>query len=167
MKREPRTIFNAIFHGTQYAKDKLEAEFRPILLTSTAAAAAAPVPFVYTKHDLAHLELAGKRIMEVGRSDRELPACEYVRSPMLLHLAFWQAHWLPGLGLGTFMLSTGGGKTLGTEGSYRISLTSVSNWTSSVKGCPPSCITVLRQAMEEKRRWTNLKRITLGGEKTP
>jgi phenylacetate-CoA ligase len=161
LKREPRTIFNAIFHGRQYAKDKLEAEFRPILLTSTTGRSSDPVPFLYTKHDLAHLELAGKRIMEVGRSDREYRHVNMF--PYAPHLAFWQAHYAS-LGLGTFMVSSGGGKTLGTEGNIALIERIQPD---VIIGMPTFMYHVLRQAVEEKRRWPNIKRITLGGEKTP
>jgi phenylacetate-CoA ligase len=161
LRREPRVIMNALFHGKSGAKDKLEAEFRPIMLTSTTGRSSEPVPFVYTKHDLALLDVAGRRIMEVGRSEREF---RHVNTfPYAPHLAFWQTHHA-GLGFGTFMLSTGGGKVLGTDGNIAL----IDRIQPDILiGMPTFIYHVLRQAVEEKRQWTNLKRIVLGGEKTP
>lgn len=161
LTREPRTIFNALFHGRQYAKEKLEAEFRPVLMTSTTGRSSDPVPFLYTKHDLAHLDVAGRRLMEVGRSDRDYRHVNMF--PYAPHLGFWQAHHAS-LGFGTFMVSSGGGKTLGTEGNIAL----IDRIQPDVLiGMPTFVYHVLRQAVEEKRQWVNLKRITLGGEKTP
>lgn len=161
LKREPRVIVNALLRGRNYAKDSLEAEFRPILLTSTTGRSSEPVPFLYTKRDLDHLEVSGRRIMEVGRSD---PDYRHVNMfPYAPHLAFWQTHYA-GLGFGTFVLSTGGGKTLGTEGNISI----IERIQPDILiGMPTFVYHVLRQAVEEKRHWPNLKRIVLGGEKTP
>jgi phenylacetate-coenzyme A ligase PaaK-like adenylate-forming protein len=161
LSREPRVIMNALFHGRGYAKEKLEAEFRPVLLTSTTGRSSEPVPFLYTKHDLAHLDVSGRRIMEVGRSSVDF---RHVSTfPYAPHLAFWQTHHA-GLGFGTFMLSTGGGKTLGTDGNIAI-IDRIQP--DIVIGMPTFVYHVLHQAVEEKRSWPNLKRIVLGGEKTP
>jgi phenylacetate-CoA ligase len=152
---------HALFHGKASVKEKLEAEFRPVMLTSTTGRSSEPVPFVYTKHDLALLDVTGKRIMEVGRSEREF---RHVNTfPYAPHLAFWQTHHA-GLGFGTFMLSTGGGKVLGTDGNIAL----IDRIQPDILiGMPTFVYHVLRQAVEEKRQWTNLKRIVLGGEKTP
>lgn len=81
--------------------------------------------------------------------------------PYAPHLAFWQAHHA-GLGFGTFMLSTGGGKTLGTEGNIKL----IDKIQPDILiGMPTFIYHVLREAYESGRRWTNLKRLVLGGEK--
>ena len=161
LKREPRVILNTIFRGTAHTKEKLEAEFRPILLTSTTGRSSGPVPFLYTKRDLDHLEVSGRRIMEVGRSDRDFRHVNLF--PYAPHLAFWQTHYA-GLGFGTFVLSSGGGKTLGTDGNIAI----IDRIQPDILiGMPTFVYHVLHQAVEEKRHWPNLKRIVLGGEKTP
>jgi len=159
LKREPRSIMGALLHGTKYVREKLSAEFRPILLTSTTGRSGSPVPFLYTKHDLDLLTTAGRRIMEVGRS---LPEYRHVNVfPYAPHLAFWQSHYAS-LGLGTFMVSTGGGKCVGTDGNI--------NYIEKIRpdvliGMPTFIYHLLRQAVEEGRRWTTLRRIVLGGEK--
>lgn len=161
LKREPRIILNTIFHGTARTKEKLEAEFRPVLLTSTTGRSSEPVPFLYTKHDLAHMEVTGRRIMEVGRSRQDFRHVNLF--PYAPHLAFWQTHYA-GLGFGTFVLSSGGGKTLGTDGNIAI----IDRIQPDILiGMPTFVYHVLHQAVEEKRHWPNLKRIVLGGEKTP
>jgi phenylacetate-CoA ligase len=161
LRRRPRTIANAILHGPAAAKAKLEREWRPVLLTSTTGRASAPVPFFYTQHDLNRLSQSGKRLMEVSRSS---PAFRHINAfPFAPHLAFWQAHQAS-LGFGAFMLSTGGGKALGTEGNIRL-----------IDRIDPDCIIamptflyhLLQQAQASGSRWTNLKRIVLGGEKVP
>jgi len=161
LKREPRVIVNTIFRGVANTKAKLETEFRPVLLTSTTGRSSDPVPFVYSKHDLTNLEVSGRRIMEVGRSDKEYRHLNMF--PYAPHLGFWQAHYA-GLGFNTFMLSTGGGKSLGTEGNIAL----IEKIKPDVLiGMPTFVYHILRQAVEEKRQWPNLKRIVLGGEKVP
>lgn len=161
LKREPGAIMHALFHGRAATKEKFEAEFRPIFMTSTTGRSSDPVPFLYTKHDLANMEITGRRIMEVGRSS---PDFRHVNMfPYAPHLGFWQTHYA-GLGFGTFMLSTGGGRTLGTDGNISI-IDRIQP--DIIIGMPTFIYHVLRQAVEEKRHWTTIKRVVLGGEKTP
>jgi len=159
LKREARTILHTVFHGLTHTREMLEAEFRPILLTSTTGRSSEPVPFLYTKHDIANLETSGKRIMEVGASDR---AYRHINTfPYAPHLAFWQAHYA-GIGFGTFMLSSGGGKVMGTEGNIAM-IDRIRP--DIIIGMPTFLYHLLRQAVEEKKQWPQIKRLTLGGEK--
>ena len=152
-------IFNALLHGKKAAQEHAEREFRPILLTSTTGRSADPVPFLFTKHDLAHLDLTGERLMLAGASQRDWRHINLF--PYAPHLGFWQAHHA-GLGFGTFMLSTGGGKTLGTEGNIKL----IDKIQPDVLiGMPTFIYHVLREAHETGKRWTTLKRLVLGGEK--
>lgn len=159
LRREPGMIFDALIHGKSAAKEHAEAEFRPILLTSTTGRSSDPVPFLLTKHDLANLDLSGTRLMLAGRSRREFRHMNLF--PYAPHLAFWLAHHA-GLGFGTFMLSTGGGKTLGTDGNIKL----IDKIQPDILiGMPTFIYHVLREAHETGRRWPNLKRLVLGGEK--
>ncbi len=159
LRREPGMIFTALLHGRAAAKEKAEAEFRPILLTSTTGRSADPVPFLYTKHDLHNLDISGSRLMLAGRSQRDFKHVNLF--PYAPHLAFWLAHHA-GLGFGTFMLSTGGGKTLGTEGNIKL----IDKIQPDILiGMPTFIYHVLREAYETGRKWPNLKRLVLGGEK--
>jgi len=161
IKRQWSTLRHAVTHGPSATKRALEEELRPILLTSTTGRSAAPVPFVYSKHDLGRLEEGGIRLMELCQSD---PSWRHINAfPFAPHLAFWQAHYA-GVGFGTFMLSTGGGKTMGTEGNVRI-IDKIQP--EAIIAMPTFLYHLLQQAAAEGQRWTKLKRLVLGGEKVP
>jgi phenylacetate-coenzyme A ligase PaaK-like adenylate-forming protein len=160
LRREPRTIMHALLHGRASAREMLEHEFRPVLLTSTTGRSSEPVPFVYTRHDLHNLEITGRRLMECGRSS---PDFRHVNLfPYAPHLAFWQAHQAS-LGFGTFMVSSGGGKTLGTLGNIQL----IDRIQPDILiGMPTFIYHLLREAVEAGKHWPHLKRLVLGGEKT-
>ena len=161
LRRQWSTIRHALTHGQAATKQALAEELRPILLTSTTGRSAAPVPFLYTKHDIANLEESGRRLMELCKSD---PSWRHINAfPFAPHLAFWLAHYA-GSGFGTFVLSTGGGKTLGTDGNLR-AIGKIQP--DAIIAMPTFLYHLLQQASAEKLRWTNLKRIVLGGEKLP
>lgn len=159
LKREWGVIWNAVFHGSAFAKEEIEKEFRPVMMTSTTGRSSDPVPFAFTKHDLANLDITGRRLMEVGASQREW---RHLNSfPYAPHLAFWQAHHA-GLGFGTFMVSSGGGKVMGTEGNIAL-MEKVRP--EVVIGMPTFLYHMLREAAEAGKHWPQLRRIVLGGEK--
>ncbi len=159
LKREWATIRQALLHGPASAREKIEKEFRPVLLTSTTGRSSDPVPFLFTKHDVANLETAGRRMMEAGRSQKDF---RHVNAfPFAPHLAFWQAHYA-GMAFGTFMVSTGGGKSLGTEGNIAL-IEKVQP--EVIIGMPTFIYHLMHEAADEGRRWPNIKRIVLGGEK--
>lgn len=161
LRRQWSTLKHALTHGPGATKEALEEELRPILMTSTTGRSAAPVPFLYTKHDLANLEAGGRRMMELCQSD---PSWRHINAfPFAPHLAFWQAHYA-GLGFTTFMLSTGGGKTMGTEGNLRL-IDKIQP--DAIIAMPTFLYHLLQQAAEHGQRWTKLKRLVLGGEKVP
>jgi phenylacetate-CoA ligase len=161
LRRQWSTLRLALKHGPGRAKELLEEELRPILLTSTTGRSAAPVPFLYTKHDLARLEVGGRRMMELCQSD---PSWRHINAfPFAPHLAFWQAHYA-GLGFNTFVLSTGGGKTMGTDGNIRL-ITKINP--EAIIAMPTFLYHLLQEGATDGVRWTHLKRIVLGGEKVP
>lgn len=159
LRREWGVLWNTVFHGPGFARSELDREFRPVMMTSTTGRSAEPVPFLFTKHDLINLDITGRRLMEVGGSSKDW---RHVNTfPYAPHLAFWQAHHA-GLGFGTFMLSTGGGKVMGTEGN--ISLIDKVR-PEVIIGMPTFLYHLLREAVEGGRCWPQLHRIVLGGEK--
>jgi len=161
LARRPGTIWRGFCHGRARVQRELEEEFRPILLTSTTGRSAGPVPFVYTAWDLENLKAAGIRLMELAgasRTDRLLSMF-----PFAPHLAFWQAHYAA-TAFGVFLLSTGGGKTLGTEGNLRL-LAKIHP--DVIIGMPTFVYHVLRQAVEQGLACGNLRTLVLGGEKAP
>lgn len=161
LKRQWSTILSAITRGPGRTQAALERELRPILLTSTTGRSSEPVPFLYTQHDIERLKEGGRRMMQLcqSRTDwRHLNAF-----PFAPHLAFWLAHYA-GTGFGTFMLSTGGGKTMGTEGNLRL-IDKIDP--EAILGMPTFLYHLLQQGTENGSRWTKLKRLVLGGEKVP
>lgn len=161
VRHEPGVMWDALLHGRQAAREHLEEEFRPVLLTSTTGRSSDPVPFLLTRHDLRNLEATGRRIMETGGSRRDF---RHVNAfPYAPHLAFWQTHYAS-LGFGTFMVSTGGGKTLGTDGNIAL----IDKIRPDILiGMPTFIYHMLIEAAHRGRQWPELKRIVLGGEKSP
>ena len=161
LARRPSTILRGLLSGVSRTRRHLDREFRPIFMTSTTGRSADPVPFVYTAHDLALLRTAGFRLMQLagGRSsDRMLNMF-----PFAPHLAFWQTHYA-GTAFGVFMLSSGGGKTVGTDGNIRM-LRKLNP--DVLIGMPTFVYHVLREAALDGVRCDKLRGIVLGGEKVP
>jgi len=161
VKKQWRTLLSGLTKGPAATKDALEKEHRPILLTSTTGRSAEPVPFLYTAHDIARLEEGGRRLMRLCQSD---PANRHVNAfPFAPHLAFWQAHYA-GTAHNTFVLSTGGGKTIGTDGNVRI-INKIDP--DAIIAMPTFLYHLLQEGKAGGSRWKNLKRLVLGGEKVP
>jgi phenylacetate-coenzyme A ligase PaaK-like adenylate-forming protein len=161
LARRPGTILRALWHGRERVKNSFEAEYRPIFMTSTTGRSTDPIPFLFTGHDLNNLQLAGKRLFEVCRAQREMRLMNLF--PYAPHLAFWQTHY-GGAAFGVFTASTGGGKVMGTEGNLRL----INKIKPDVLiGMPTFIYHVLHQAVEQEMRLENLRRIVLGGEKVP
>lgn len=161
LSRRPSSILRALLHGREHVAQGFESEFRPIFLTSTTGRSADPVPFLYTNHDLANLQLAGERVFGVCGARREDKLLNMF--PYAPHLAFWLTHY-GGTSFGVFTASTGGGKVMGTEGQLRF-LRKIRP--DVLIGMPTFVYHVLHQAAEEGVRCENLRRIVLGGEKVP
>ncbi len=161
LRGQGSTIRKILRHGPHGAKRALEFELRPVLMTSTTGRSSAPVPFLYTRHDLANLESAGIRLMQLGGSE---PAFRHVNAfPFAPHLAFWQAHYA-GTAFNTFMVSSGGGKVMGTDGNVRL-ISKINP--DAIIGMPTFLYHLLQHAASENQRWPKLKRLVLGGEKVP
>ena len=161
LSRRPANILHALLHGRESVRRALDAEFRPVFMTSTTGRSAEPIPFLFTRHDLANLAITGKRVFEICGAAPEQRLLNLF--PFAPHLAFWQTHY-GGVEFGVFQTSTGGGKVMGTEGNLRL--------IRKVKpdiliGMPTFLYHVLHQAAEEGARLENLKRLVLGGEKVP
>jgi phenylacetate-CoA ligase len=161
LARRPSTVFRSLVRGLSRTRFELDREFRPILMTSTTGRSAEPVPFVYTAYDLAALRTAGFRLMQLAgasKSDRMLSMF-----PFAPHLAFWQTHYA-GTAFGVFLLSSGGGKTIGTSGNIRM-LRKLNP--DVLIGMPTFIYHVLREAALDGVRCDKLRAIVLGGEKVP
>lgn len=161
LARRPGTILKALTRGRASVMEGFEREFRPIMMTSTTGRSCDPVPFVYTQHDIENLSWAGKRVMEICGANREMRMLNMF--PFAPHLAFWITHYA-GTEFGVFVVPTGGGKVMGTEGNLRL----VRKIQPDVLiGMPTFIYHVLHEAVEEGTSCPNLKKIVLGGEKAP
>jgi phenylacetate-coenzyme A ligase PaaK-like adenylate-forming protein len=161
LSRRFSTVARALLHGRRAVESAFEREFRPIFLTSTTGRSSEPVPFVFTEHDIANLKLAGSRVMEVCGAGHEMRMVNMF--PFAPHLAFWLTHYA-GTEFGAFVLSTGGGKTLGTEGNLRL----IRKIRPDVLiGMPTFIYHVMNEAVNEHLELPNLRKIVLAGEKTP
>lgn len=141
-------------------KAALEKEYKPIFLTSTAGTTSTPMPFLYSDYDMENLKLYGSRmIATIGIKNERLVNM----FPYAPHLAFWLAVQ-GGLAANVFVLSTGGGKTMGTEGNIRSILKMKPQF---LLGVPSYVYHVLKTARAEKQDFSFLNRIILGASPVP
>ena len=159
LARRPSTIFQAALHGRASVTRGFEHEFRPVFMTCTTGRSAESVAFTYSNHDLANLALAGKRIFEICKAEPEFRLLNTF--PYAPHLAFWLTHY-GGMEFNNFVLSSGGGKVLGTEGQLRFIRQLQPH---VIIGMPTFLYHVLQQAVQEGVKCPTLRRIVLGGEK--
>ncbi|MBM3877448.1 MAG: phenylacetate--CoA ligase [Verrucomicrobia bacterium] len=161
LRRRPSTLLRALVFGRDVVKRGFESEFRPIFMTSTTGRSADPIPFLFTQHDLANLQVTGDRLFQVCGARSEFRLLNMF--PYAPHLAFWQT-FFGGTTFGVLTLSSGGGKVMGTEGQIRF----IRKLQPDILiGMPTFTYHVLQQAVDETVHWENLKRIVLGGEKVP
>jgi phenylacetate-coenzyme A ligase PaaK-like adenylate-forming protein len=161
LARRPSTIAKALIRGRRAVARDFEHEFRPLMLTSTTGRSSGPLPFIFTAHDIANLRIAGLRLMRVCAADREMRIINMF--PFAPHLAFWLTHYA-GTEFGAFVVSTGGGKTMGTDGNLRL-IGRVQP--DVIIGMPTFLYHVLREALETGVRCPKLRKLVLGGEKAP
>ena len=161
LSRRFSTVARVLLRGRRAVEEGFEREFRPIFLTSTTGRSAEPVPFLFTAHDIENLKLAGKRLMEVCAAEREMRMVSMF--PFAPHLAVWLTHYA-GTEFGVFMISTGGGKTMGTDGNLRM-IRKIKP--EVLVGMPTFIYHVMNEAVREHVELPNLRKIVLSGEKTP
>ncbi|MGH7889917.1 MAG: phenylacetate--CoA ligase family protein, partial [Thermodesulfobacteriota bacterium] len=147
--------------GSNHLKTSLEKEYRPIFLTATAGTTELPIPFLYTSFDLENLKVYGKRIIDVLGIQKDQKFLNVF--PYAPHLAFWLTVFA-GLSGGIFMLSTGGGKTVGTEGNLRALLKIKPQF---LIGVPSFVYHLLKTAKEQNPDLSFLNRIVLGAARVP
>jgi phenylacetate-coenzyme A ligase PaaK-like adenylate-forming protein len=161
LARRPSTIVRALLQGRTAVAEGFEREFRPLLLTSTTGRSADPIPFLYTAHDIENLKRGGAQVYETCGTDREMRMLNLF--PFAPHLAFWIAHY-GGAEFGCFVLGTGGGKTMGTDGNLRL----IRKIKPDVLiGMPTFIYHVLNELAADGFALPNLRKLVLGGEKAP
>lgn len=147
--------------GRDYVKEKLNKEYRPIFLTATTGTTNQPVSFLYSNFDLCNLQIYGFRLLEVFAAAEDDRAVNMF--PYAPHLAFWQTVFA-GIAHNNFVLSTGGGKIMGTQGNIDAIL-KVSP--AVIIGEPNYLYHVLRTAKESGRDFSPVRKVVLGASRVP
>lgn len=143
----------------QDAKYFLEKEYKPLHIHFTTGRTALPTPFTYSAYDLQLLRETGRRLFDVSGIAREnvgLNAFPY--SP---HLGFWLAYYGL-LEAGLTALATGGGKIMGTQ---KI-MDAIERLKVNVVAIIPGYgYHLLREAIKQKKDFSNLKYVIFGAER--
>ena len=147
-------------YGVEEVRRRVGQEYRPVQAFFTTGRTALPTSFFLSKYDLNVLETVGDRIATLNEVD---PAEDRLVSlfPYAPHLAFWQVQAV-GVASGTFMLQTGGGKAMGSEGILR-AIGKVRP--SFICGIPGYTYHLLRKGVEDGRDFSFVKRLFLGGDR--
>ncbi|MDP2654635.1 MAG: AMP-binding protein [Candidatus Omnitrophota bacterium] len=149
----------SMINGKEFVRDRLEREFHPCFITFTTGTTNRPVPYVYSGHDIRNLHLSGSRMLDLFNIPRSQNIVNMF--PYAPHLAFWQVVF-GGLSSCALVLSTGGGKVLGTEGQIGV-LEKMRP--AVVLGVPSYVYHVLRMAQEKGIRMEYVKKIVLGASR--
>ncbi|MCC6758937.1 MAG: phenylacetate--CoA ligase family protein [Candidatus Omnitrophica bacterium] len=145
-----------LINGPDEVKDRLAREYRPIFITFTTGTTDKPLSYLYSKYDIDNLYVSGSRMLELFN----IKNTEYIVNlfPFAPHLAFWQVVY-GGLSSCALILSTGGGKSTGTDGNISAILKMKP---SVVLGVPSYVYHVLRQAKEQGHKMESVKKVVLG-----
>lgn len=143
----------------QDPKPTLEKEYKPAHIHFTTGRTALPTPFTYSRYDLELLKETGRRLFNVGGFASDNIALNgFPYSP---HLGFWLAYYAM-VESGMTSLATGGGKVMGTQkimdSLERLKVTLAAF-------IPGYCYHLLREAIKQKRDFSNLKYIVFGAER--
>ena len=146
--------------GGDAAKARLRRAYTPNFATFTTGRSSDPVAFYYTPHDIELLGVVGARMLDVhGIGD---PLARILNLfPFAPHLAFWQTVFA-GFETGRFMLSTGGGKVMGSQASIKLAERIQPD---VLIGVPGFVYHVLREAREKGANLSKVKLVILGAEK--
>lgn len=161
LKHRPRVVAEALWRGPGAVERRFEREYRPIFLTATTGRSSSPIAFAYTDYDMRNLRIAGARLIQTFGATTKMRGVNMF--PYAPHLAFWQVVFA-GLEFGMLLVSSGGGKVMGTDGN--ISLIEKIK-PEAIIGIPTFVYHVIRQAHDQGRKWPQVCKIVLGGEKSP
>lgn len=146
--------------GGRAAREALRKDYTPHFATFTTGRSADPVVFAYTPHDIRVLARVGARMLDVHGIE-DVDARIVNTFPFAPHLAFWQSAFA-GFETGRFMMSTGGGKVMGTSGNLRL-LERMQ--TTTILGTPGFVYHLLREGAEKGAKLSKVKLVVLGAEK--
>ena len=147
--------------GKEYLKQCLEKEYRPIFLTATTGTTHQPVSFLYSAADIENLHISGYRLLEVFGGKGDVRGVNLF--PYAPHLAFWQTVFA-GFRHNTFLLSTGGGKVMGTLGNIE----AISKIRPNILiGEPNYVYHLIRSAKELDKDFSFVQKVVLGASAVP
>lgn len=147
--------------GKKYLKQRLEKEYRPIFLTATTGTTYQPVSFLYSHFDIENLHVSGYRLLEVFGGKGDIRGVNLF--PYAPHLAFWQTVFA-GLSHNVFLLSTGGGKVMGTQGNTE----AIAKIRPAILiGEPNYVYHLIRSAKESDKDFSFLEKVVLGASAVP
>lgn len=150
-----------IIKGQGYLKCLLEKEYRPIFLTATTGTTNQSISFLYSDYDIENLRISGYRLLEVFAGSSEIRIVNLF--PYAPHLAFWQTVFA-GLSHCAFILSTGGGKTMGTQANIDAVAKIRPN---VVVGVPSYVYHLVRTAAEQNKDFSFVEKVILGASAVP
>jgi len=147
--------------GAAAVRQKLRSEFYPCFMTFTTGRSAEPVPFFYSPHDMANLQQTGARLVDVMGLHSEFRVANVF--PYAPHLAFWQV-FCAGQATGMMVLSTGGGKVMGSSGDLR----AIGRLRAeALIGVPGYIYHLLRKGAAEGADLSSIQVVVLGAERVP
>src|SRR3989338_5878545 len=147
--------------GGEFLKERLQKEYRPIFLTATTGTTSQPVSFLYSDYDIENLRISGYRLLEVFSGKGDIRAVNLF--PYAPHLAFWQTVFA-GIAHDNFLLSTGGGKVMGTQGN----IDAISKAQPSIIiGVPSYMYHLIRTAKELNKDFSFVEKVVLGASAVP
>src|SRR3989338_7894571 len=108
-----RLALSSALRGQEYVEDQMAREFRPAFMTFTTGTTNLPTAFLYSNHDVDNLHIYGARMLKLF----DIPGSVLIVNmfPCAPPLAFWQVVF-GGLASSVLIMSTGGGKVMGTDG---------------------------------------------------
>lgn len=161
LKRKLPLLWQKWTEGADAVKEKLRKEFYPCFMTFTTGRSAEPVPFFYSSHDLDRLRITGSRLIDTLGINGEHRVVNLF--PYAPHLAFWQVV-SAGFENSLMVLSTGGGKVMGSSGDLRaIGRTKAQ----ALLGVPGYVYHLLRRGVAEGADMSEVKTVVLGAERVP
>lgn len=149
----------SLTRGKAAAKAALTREYRPVFMTFTSGTTGYPITYFYSNYDINNLHVSGSRMVslfDIAENENLVNIF-----PFAPHLAFWQVLF-GGLAANKLVLSTGGGKVMGTTGNIAAIL---KMRPAVIIGVPSYVYHILRQAREEGRKMDFVKKIVLGAAK--
>lgn len=154
-------LLQRLLRGGDSVQKRLRREFFPNFVTFTTGRSAQPLPFFYTPHDIQNLHDVGQRIVDVIGIDPDVRIANLF--PYAPHLAFWQVVFA-GMETGMMILSTGGGRVMGSAGDLR-AITRLK--AEAILGVPGYIYHLLRRGAEEGHDLSSVKTVVLGAERVP